>query len=285
MAIVLDHILSLSKENEAFEFSDRDTMIYALGAGLGADPLNARELPFVYESNLQVLPTQASVMAWGAGRLGESGINYLMVVHGEQRLTVHQPLPNSARILADSRITHCLDKGAGKGAVIVTETILKLAHNGTQLATLGATIFARGDGGFGGPSEGGPVPHMVPTDREADAEVAITTRPDQALLYRLSGDRNPLHADPAFAQMAGFPRPILHGLCSYAIACRAVLQHYADYDPTRILAHDVRFSAPVFPGETIVTRMWKDGPVVSFEAIVKERNAVVLKNGRTLLRE
>lgn len=282
MPIAYPDILSLNSDNEPFEYSDRETMLYALGVGMGSDPLNAQELPFVYESGLRVLPTQASVMAWGAGRLGESGINYIMVVHGEQRLTIHRPLPSSAKLLADSRITGCYDKGP-KGAVLVMETDLKLAHNQEKLATLGMTIMARGDGGFGGPSEGGPVPHPTPEGRAPDAELAIATRPDQALLYRLSGDRNPLHADPAFATMAGFPRPILHGLCTYGITCRAVLGAFADWDPTRIRAHDVRFSAPVFPGETVTTRMWRDGNVISFEALVVERNAVVIRNGRSLL--
>ncbi len=282
MPIAYPEILSLNSDNEPFEYSDRETMLYALGVGMGSDPLNAQELPFVYESGLRVLPTQASVMAWGAGRLGESGINYIMVVHGEQRLTIHRPLPSSAKLLADSRITGCYDKGP-KGAVLVMETDLKLAHNQEKLATLGMTIMARGDGGFGGPSEGGPVPHPTPEGRAPDAELAIATRPDQALLYRLSGDRNPLHADPAFATMAGFPRPILHGLCTYGITCRAVLGAFADWDPTRIRAHDVRFSAPVFPGETVTTRMWRDGNVISFEALVVERNAVVIRNGRSLL--
>lgn len=282
MPIAYPDILSLNSENEPFEYTDRETMLYALGVGMGSDPLDARELPFVYESGLRVLPTQASVMAWGAGRLGESGINYIMVVHGEQRLTIHRPLPSSAKLLADSRITGCYDKGP-KGAVLVMETDLKLAHNQEKLATLGMTIMARGDGGFGGPAEGGPVPHPVPEGRAPDVELAIPTRPDQALIYRLSGDRNPLHADPAFAAMAGFPRPILHGLCTYGITCRAVLASFADHDPTRIRAHDVRFSAPVFPGETVTTRMWRDGNVISFDAVVAARNAVVIRNGRCVL--
>jgi acyl dehydratase len=180
-------------------------------------------------------------------------------------------------------LTHCLDKGPGKGAVLVGETVLRDKASGEKLVTLISSTFARADGGFGGPNEGGPEPHVVPT-RAPDTEVAIKTNPNQALIYRLSGDRNPLHADPNFAKAAGFDRPILHGLCTYGVTCRAVLSAYCGFDPTLIRGHDVRFSAPVFPGETIVTRMWKDGNIVSFEASVAERPGVtVIKNGKCTL--
>jgi acyl dehydratase len=144
------------------------------------------------------------------------------------------------------------------------------------------TAFARGDGGFGGPKEGAPEPHAVP-DRAPDLVHEAATRPDQAFLYALSGDRNPLHRDPNVARMAGFPRPILHGLCTYGIACRSVLSAVCDYDPARITGFDVRFSAPVFPGETIVTEMWVDGAIVSFRSKVKERDVVCLNNGKCTL--
>lgn len=283
MPIDLQKALALRSEGQEFSYTDRDTMLYALGVGMGADPLNRDELPFVYENGLKVLPTQATVMAWGAGKTGQVGINFMMVVHGEQRLTIHKTLPDRATILADWRLTDIIDKGAGKGAILVGETILKDKATGEKLATLSSSTFARADGGFGGPSEGGPQPHPTPT-RAPDAELALPTRPDQALIYRLSGDRNPLHSDPDFAKAAGFDKPILHGLCTYGITCRAVLQTYCNYDPTLIRGHDVRFSAPVFPGETIVTRMWKDGPIVSFEASVRERPGItVIKNGKTTL--
>lgn len=282
MPIHYESAKALVSQNEPFAYTDRETMLYALGIGLGADPMNRAELPFVYEQGLRAVPTQATVSAWGAGRLGEVGINYLMVVHGEQRLTVHRPLPAAAEILADWRIEDIIDKGPGKGALIIAETVLKDKRDGAPIVTLGSTIFARADGGFGGPSEGGPAPHPTPTGAP-DREVALTTRPDQALLYRLSGDRNPLHSDPDVAKAAGFDRPILHGLCTYGVTCRAVLMTYADYDPAAIKAFDVRFSSPVFPGETIVTRMWREGNVVSFEAAVAERGVTVIKNGRCVL--
>ena len=283
MPIQYPEILSLASDDFTARYTDRDTMLYALGVGMGADPMNEKELPFVYENGLKALPTMATVIAWGAGGLAlRMGINYLMVVHGEQKLEIHEPLPTDAQIKAGVRVIGAYDKGKDKGAVIYTETTITRTDTGAKLATLVSSTFARGDGGFGGPSEGAPEPHSTPS-RAPDAEVALATRPDQALIYRLSGDRNPLHSDPNVARLAGFPRPILHGLCTYGVTCRAVLQTYADYDPSRIKNFDVRFSSPVFPGETIVTRMWRDGNVISFEASVAERNVTVIKNGRCVL--
>lgn len=282
MPIAYPEILSLATENQPYAWSDKDTMLYALGIGMGSDPMNLDELPFVYESGLKAVPTMATTVAWGAGPgLGKLGINFLLVVHGEQKVEFHKPLPTEASILASSRVIGAYDKG-DKGAVIYNETVLADAKTGEKIATLTGSTFARGDGNFGGPSEGAPEPHEVPT-RAPDLSVDIATRPDQALIYRLSGDRNPLHSDPKIAAAAGFPRPILHGLCTYGVTCRAVLQEYCDFDPARIKSHQVRFSSPVFPGETITVDLWKDGDVVSFEARVKSRGVTVVKNGKTLL--
>lgn len=282
MPIAYPEILSLASEPQPFSWTDKDTMLYALGIGMGSDPMNEKELPFVYESGLKAVPTQATTVAWGAGPgIGKMGINFLLVVHGEQKVEFHKPLPTEASILATSRVIGAYDKG-DKGAVIYNETVLADAKAGEKIATLTGSTFARGDGNFGGPSEGAPEPHETPT-RAPDRSVDITTRPDQALIYRLSGDRNPLHSDPKIAAAAGFPRPILHGLCTYGITCRAVLQEYCDFDPAKIKSHQVRFSSPVFPGETITVDLWKDGDVVSFEARVKSRGVTVVKNGKTLL--
>lgn len=282
MPVTYDGLMALRSDGDEFSYGDRETMLYALGVGMGRDPLDESELPFVYENGLKTVPTMATVIAWGQRTLSKADINYLMVVHGEQRLTVHKPLPPAAVIVSDERVVAAVDKGAGKGALIYTEKVIRLKNTNEKLCTLGGTIFARGDGGFGGPSAGGPEPHAIP-ERKADAMCETDTRVDQALLYRLSGDRNPLHSDPKIAKMAGFPRPILHGLCSYGTACRAVLKTICKYDHTMITGFDVRFSAPVFPGETIVTEMWKDGNVVSFRSKVKERDIVVLNNGKCTL--
>jgi acyl dehydratase len=282
MTVTHEGLMSLKSEGDEFTYTDRETMLYALGVGMGRDPMNTDELRYVYENDLKTVPTLASVIAWGQRTIGNSGINYLMVVHGEQRLTLHKPLPAAATIIADERVVAAVDKGPGKGALIYTEKVIRLKGSNELLCTQGGTIFARGDGGFGGPSSGGPVPHTLP-ERSADVVCETDTRVDQALLYRLSGDRNPLHSDPNIAKMAGYPRPILHGLCSYGTACRAVLSTICKYDHTMITGFDVRFSSPVFPGETIVTEMWKDGNIVSFRSKVKERDLVVLNNGKCTL--
>ncbi len=282
MSIVYPEILSQTASGQRYRWGERETMLYALGIGLGADPMNETELPFVYEANLKAVPSLATVVAWGSGPgFGSSTIDPVLIVHGEQSIELHRPMPVGAEVTTASRVVAVYDKGP-KGAVIMTETVLSEAQSGEKIVTLGASIFARGDGGFGGPSEGQPEPHPIPA-RAPDLSLDFDTRPDQALLYRLSGDRNPLHSDPGFARMAGFPRPILHGLCTYGITCRAVLQGFAAYQPERIRSHAARFSAPVFPGETITVDMWKDGEVVSFEARVKGREVTVIRNGRTLL--
>ncbi|MDR3498916.1 MAG: MaoC/PaaZ C-terminal domain-containing protein [Parvibaculum sp.] len=284
MAINYENLMASKATGQEFEYGDRETMLYALGVGFGRDPMNAKELPFVYEKGLKTLPTQATVIAWGAGGMRDSGINYLLVVHGEQKLTLHKPLPMAAKISVDSGVIGAWDKGKDKGAIIVTESVIKERTTGDKLCTLQSTIFARGDGGFGGPREGAPEPHKIP-DRKPDLTVEADTRPDQALLYRLSGDRNPLHSDPDFAKAAGFPRPILHGLCTYGTTCRAIVSSsVCDYDPTKITGFDVRFSSPVFPGETISVDLWKDGNIVSFRARVAARDVTVINNGKCTLK-
>ena len=281
MPIAYPAILDLKSDEETIAWKDKDSMLYALGIGLGSDPLNDQELPFVYENGLKAVPTLATVLAMTAGYsrlIARSGINFARVVHGEQAVELHRPLPPEGEASSSSRVAAVYDKGE-RGAILIVETTLAAADG--PLATLRSAIFARADGGFGGGSEG-ESPHDIP-DRPADSSLDIPTRPDQALLYRLNGDRNPLHADPAFAKMVGFPRPILHGLCTFGITCRAVLQAYADFDPARVKAHQARFSAPVFPGETVTVDLWRDGDIVSFEARVKDREAVVIKNGKSVL--
>jgi acyl dehydratase len=279
MALDYGRLMALKREGERFGYTDRETMLYALGIGMGADPLDRDELPYVFElPSLKTVPTLASVLA-RVPLLKDCGYDYTKVLHGEQRLTLHRSLPPEGELIADSRVTEAYDKGAGKGAVIYVETAARLAADGRPLFTQRSTVFARGDGGFGGPAGSGPPPHAIP-ERRPDRTVTLQTRKDQALFYRLSGDRNPLHADPALAARVGFPVPILHGLCTYGIACRAILQAVAAYDHTRITGFDVRFSAPVYPGEAIATDLWVDGRTVSFRCRIPARgDVVVINNG------
>ena len=292
MPIHYPDILDQRTAARTFSYDQKDVMLYALGVGIGADPMNAEELRFVYERDLKVVPTATTVLAAGARGTGAaaemppghrpSQINFLMVVHGEQKIELHRPLPTSGTFTTESRTVGAYDKGEGKGAVIINETTWT-NEAGEKVATLTGSTFARGDGGFGGPSEGAPAPHPTPS-RAPDLSLDFATRPDQALLYRLNGDRNPLHSDPEVAAKAGFPRPILHGLCTYGITCRAVLQGITGWDPEPVLSHQARFSAPVFPGDVVTVDLWRDGKEVAFEARVQARNATVIRNGLTVLR-
>ena len=284
MAIDYDKIMSLKTKNQEFSYSDRETMLYGLGIGFGKDPLNNEELKFVYERDLKTVPSMATVISWGAGNMRESGINYLLVLHGEQRLKIYEPLPHAADILVDSSVKGVFDKGKEKGALIITETDIKLKESEKLLCTLSSTTFARGDGGFGGPSDGAPVPHSIP-DRKSDDEFFAYTEPNQALIYRLCGDRNPLHSDPEIAKAAGFDVPILHGLCTYGTACRTIISNVCNYDSTLIEEFNVRFSSPVYPGEKISTEIWSDDNVISFRCWVRDRNVMVLNNGKCVLKK
>jgi acyl dehydratase len=286
MAIDYDDMMQSGATGLAARYDEKDVMLYALGVGFGRDPLDAHELPFVYENNgLKVVPTFASVINRGEApperqRMPQkSQINFALVVDGERRITIHKPLPPKCEVVADERYLDILDKGEGKGAVLIHERVVRETASNEKLFTIISSIFARGDGGFGGKPQGGPDLHPIP-ERAADLVKECDTRPDQAFLYALSGDRNPLHRDPAFAKLVGFPRPILHGLCSYGTACRAVLSTVAQYQPERIRQFDVRFSKPVFPGETLVVELWQDGATISYRASVKERpGTIVLNNG------
>jgi acyl dehydratase len=258
----------------------RDTILYALGIGLGADPVDEKQLRFVYEKDLQAFPTMAVVLASPTAWIKKSGTGFgLKSVHGEQTLEIHKPLPVEGELVGVPRLASVVDKGADKGSVISTERKVYDRKSGDHLCTLMQTTFARGDGGFGGPT--GPVrtPHALPeTPPQLVCDLPIL--PQAALIYRLSGDYNALHADPQHARDVGFPRPILHGLCTLGMAGHALVRTYCDYDPKRLAKMDVRFSAPVYPGETLRTEMWRDGSVISFRCLAAERGKVVLNNGR-----
>lgn len=271
------------------EYRDTDSLLYAVAIGMGKDPLDEKELEYVCESvGNRVVPTAATVLTktrrggGGGGASLMSKMNFVLMLHGEQRLTIHQPLPPAAEIVASSGLTGVYDKGEGKGALVTNETSVRL-RSGEPLYTVGSTLFFRGDGGFGGSADGAPVPHALP-ERDPDVTVEMPQREDQAFVYALCGDRNPLHRDPGIAKKAGFDRPILHGLCSYGISCHAVLKGLLDYDQTKIENFDVRFSSPVFPGETQVLEAWRDDNVISFRVRIKERDVISINNGRCTLK-
>jgi acyl dehydratase len=269
-------ILSIVPEPVEFAYDDQFTILYALAVGCGADP---RDLDFVYERRLQAMPTMAVVIAGAAGQIiARGGLDFTRIVHGEQRLTLYRPLPPTGRVISTARCLSVIDKGREKGALLNIETAISDAASGEPLASSIMTLFCRGDGGFGGPGEGELSLRPVP-ERAPDMEVALPTLPQQAALYRLLGDRNPLHIDPEMAVKVGFERPILHGLCTYAIACRAILHACCDDRPSRIAQIDARFSAPVYPGETVVTRIWREDDAVAFECVTAERGATVIRNG------
>lgn len=280
MAIVLEKLLGLDIPPVEHTYGPKDVMLYALGLGFGQDPMNEDELAFVYEKNLKALPTYALVQAYTPYwlRHPDIGVTWTKVVHGEQGFTLHKPVAPHGTVIGKTRILGVIDKGAGKGALVFSERRITDKASGEPLATLTQTTFCRGDGGFGGPTHAAPAPHPLP-ERAPDVTCDLPTRPEMALIYRLSGDVNPLHAEPEFARAAGFPRPILHGLATFGVVGHALLKSLAGYQPARLTGMAGRFSAPVFPGETVRTEMWCDGNAVSFRARVVERDTVAINNG------
>ena len=283
MALNYEELMATSVVDLPHSYGDTETMLYAVSIGMGRDPVSPHELPFVYEQGppLMTMPSMATVLVPDMFP-PDLGWDFSQVLHVEQRLELFRPLPAAADLLINKRIAAAYDRGPDRGALVLFEAEARLAKDDTALFTIGNTIMARGDGGFGGPRGKGPPPHRPPR-RDPDLSCDLPTRADQALLYRLNGDRNPLHADPALAKRVGYPVPILHGLCSYGVACHAILKTICDYDFTLIRGMDARFSAPVLPGDTITTDMWQDGNVVSFQCSVKERDAVVVRNGKCTL--
>jgi acyl dehydratase len=286
MAIDYQHLKAYPVPEIEQVYGARDVILYALGVGLGFDPMDERQLRFVYEEDLMVMPTMAAVLGYPGFWLSrpDTGVDATRVVHGEQGLVLNRPLPAEGAVVGTTRVVEIVDKGPGKAALIHQERRVVDQASGELLATLTMTTFCRGQGGFGGPSEPAhqprPRPHAIP-ERPPDFVCDLPTLPQAALLYRLNGDYNPLHIAPEVAQAAGFPRPILHGLCTYGVACHALLRSVCDYQPARLRRLDVRFSAPAFPGETIRTEIWREADgSFAFRAKAMEREAVVLNNGR-----
>lgn len=264
--------------------TERDTILYALGLGFGSDPTDRDELRFVYEEGLVAVPSMAVILGYPGFWLRDprSGVTWQKVLHGEQWLDILRPLPVRGAVVGQTRIDFIADKGADKGAVIYQSREIRDAASGELLARVAMSTFCRADGGFGGENRPGPPPARLP-DRAPDHLCDIPTLPQQALIYRLSGDLNPLHADPAVARAAGFDRPILHGLATYGLAARAILRTLLAYDASRLVGLDVRFSAPVYPGETVRFEIWSEGTEARFRALVPARDTVVLNNGAARL--
>lgn len=281
MPIDAEKLLNWPFDDLEHSYQARDTILYALGAGAGSDPLDEGDLRYVYEDGLVALPSMAVVLGYPGFWLKEqnTGVDWQRLLHGEQGMVLHRPLPVSGTVIGRTKVTGLVDKGEGKGALLYSKRDVFDKASGDLLATLTSTSFLRGDGGFGGASGPARAFHPIPP-RAADASLDLPTLPQAALIYRLSGDYNPLHADPKVAAAAGFPRPILHGLCTYAVACRAVLRLACANEAHRLKAMEVRFSAPVFPGETIRTEIWRDGSELAFRCWAVERNLKVLDNGR-----
>jgi acyl dehydratase len=282
MAINYDELIATNLTDMPVSYDEKDAILYALGIGFGSDRHDPRELAYVYEQRgPHTVPTFAS-MLFPQSIFTESGCDMRHVLHRTQTLELFRPLPPVGDLLVNQKVLNVNDRGAGKGAEIEVESELRRASDDTVICVLGNRMIARADGGFGGPPPIVRQRHRIP-DREPDLVCDLQTRPDQALLFRLSGDLNPLHVDPLVAKEAGFDAPLLHGRCTYGIACHAVLKTVCDYDFTLMSGFDARFSAPVYPGDIVTTEMWQDRNIVSFRCKVNARNAVVINNGKCTL--
>ncbi|WP_076590836.1 MaoC/PaaZ C-terminal domain-containing protein [Herminiimonas arsenitoxidans] len=284
MAIDYEKLLALHIPDTQQSYSRKDAMLYALSLGYGSDPMDTAQLPYVFEPILQAVPSMGVVLAhpgyWP--RTLDTGLNWVKIVHAEQGLVLHKPLPPEAHVIGKSRVVDIIDKGAEKGALISYERKIYERDSGDALCTISQTMLARADGGFGGPVKPSVPPHAIP-NRPADYSCVLHTQPNAALLYRLNGDWNPLHADPEVARKAGFEKPILHGLATWGIAVHAVLKSACGYDAASIASIFGRFTAPVYPGETFRTDIWRDGDVLSFTVHAVERNILAINNGKITL--
>ncbi len=269
-------------------YTKDDVILYHLGVGAGVPATDPKELEYTYEKNLKVLPSFVVVAGSrnrgrGSGRglteIPGVSFNMAMMLHGEQDIEIHRQLPTEASQKTESRIADVFDKG--KAALLIMESKTR-DENDEPLYTTRSSLFIRGEGGFGGPS--GPKAANQAPDRPADGVIESKTLPQQALLYRLNGDKNPLHADPEFAKMGGFDQPIIHGLCSYGIACKAVVDGALDGDTERVARYQARFAGVAFPGETYLTSFWRAGDPIFLAARSKERDAPIITNAALTLR-
>ncbi len=285
MPIDPEKAMKATFEPSKTSYNEDQVILYHLGLGAGApDQTDPNELEYCYEKNLKVLPSFGVIPVFGAmgGAMNTPGLDFnpAMLLHGEQDIEIHRPLPTRAKLVNQSRIAGIYDKG--KAALLVMEVETR-EEDGAPLFTNRFSLFLRGEGGFGG--ESGPKAGNEPPQREPDHVVEKPTLPQQALLYRLSGDKNPLHADPDFAKMAGFDVPILHGLCSFGINCKAAVDTALGGDVTKVARYQARFAGVFFPGETMVTSLWKEGSTLFLAARSKERDAPVITNAALTLRD
>lgn len=257
----------------------KDALLYAVALGLGHDPADAGDLPYVFEAGQKILPTMAATLCTPGHWVADPGlgIDADSVLHGEQAIRFPRPIPLDVPLTGRSRVVNLWDKGPGKGALVEVECKVTDAAD-QPVWTVNRTAYLRGEGGFGGRRQP-PDPAWTLPEHAPDITRDMATGPHQALLYRLTGDMNPVHADPAVAAAVGFDRPILHGLCTYGIAGHALLRAVCDNDPARMGALSLRFSAPAFPGDTIRTEIWRDGPRVLFRCRAVERDVQITTNG------
>ena len=285
MAIDYDHLMNFDIPEVRQSYGAEEVARFGLTVGMGQDPMDLRQLPYVgaLADDARAMPAIVNVLGHPGFWLGnpETGVDALKLVHGEQGITIHHPIPPEATIVGKTRVTGLVDKGEGRGALLYYEKDIRDADSGLHLATCRGTTFLRGDGGFGGPD--GPVKqaHTLP-ETEPDHVFDTPTRPEQALYYRWNADPNPLHLDPRVAEKAGFERPILHGLCTFGFAAHALLAVMCEYDATIFGSMDARFTAFVYPGETLRTEIWNDG---SFRTRVLERDKIAIGNGLFKRRE
>jgi acyl dehydratase len=279
-----EKILNWRFDDVVQSYVPKDCILYALGIGLGLDPLDADDLKFVYEKNLQTFPTLALILGYPGPWMAdpETGIDMLKVLHAEQSLDIVKPLPKEGTIRGKVKVVEIIDKGKDKGALIVVER--KIVDDKTRdlYCIQRSTAFARGNGGFDGPVSHSKKPQPIP-DSSPHVSIEMPTSTQSALLYRLSGDYNILHADPAVAKKAGFRAPILHGLASFGVAAHSLMKALNVEDSTRLKHFSLRFSAPVYPGETLRTEAWADGETLAFRTTAVERDVVVLNNGRAII--
>lgn len=284
--MAIDHQTLLDWDIPVVEqtITKRDVILYALGVGLGSDPCDPRQLKFVYGPHLQVLPTMAVILCYPGQwhSVPGTGISPSRVVQGSQAFEIHKPLPTECVVRGKTRVSGVYDIGEGKGALVTTECLVHDKGSGDPLCTIRSSHFCRGDGGFGG-TKPPPVTQAIRLTRPPDATCELKTLPQAALLYRLSGDYNPLHANPEAARRAGFTMPILHGRCTFGVVGHALLQSVYDYDPLRLKSMEVRFVSPVYPGETIRVEVWKEQNAIRFRALAAERDQVVLDHGKALV--